>query len=112
MWASITNRDCRNGKMKYMTNVLQKQPDFYPHHVNSVGFFMAKIGRKWVVRQALSAFLLERFGIPLTVLDDYLLFERKKGWFIMRKSEQVKNAAHLKVSRVGLRALSKGGPIF
>lgn len=60
-------------------------------------------------RQALSTYLLERFGIPLTILDEYFLFERKKGWFIMRKSEQVKNAAHLKVSKVGLRAFRKVG---
>jgi len=60
-------------------------------------------------RRAVSAYLLERFGIPPAILDEYYLFERKKGWFILRKSEQVKNGAHLKVSKVGLRAFRKVG---
>ena len=60
-------------------------------------------------RQAVSTYLLERFGIPLEILDKYYLFERKKGWFILGKSEQVKNGAHLKVSKVGLRAFRKVG---
>ena len=43
------------------------------------------------------------------MLEEYYLFERKKGWFILKKSEQVKNGAHLKVSKVGLRAFRKVG---
>jgi NOL1/NOP2/fmu family ribosome biogenesis protein len=60
-------------------------------------------------RQTLSTYLLERFGIPSEILDGYYLFERKKGWFILKKSEQVKNGADLKVSKVGLRAFRKVG---
>lgn len=60
-------------------------------------------------RRAVLAYLLERFGIPPAILDEYYLFERKKGWFILGKSEQVKNGAHLKVSKVGLRAFRKVG---
>ena len=60
-------------------------------------------------RQAVATYLLERFGIPSAILDEYYLFERKKGWFILGKSEQVKNGAHLKVSKVGLRAFRKVG---
>ncbi len=60
-------------------------------------------------REAVSTYLLERFGIPPAILDGYYLFERKKGWFILEKSEQVKNGAHLKVSKVGLRAFRKVG---
>ena len=60
-------------------------------------------------RQAVSTYLMERFGIPPAILDEYYLFERKKGWFILRKSEQVKKGAHLKVSKVGLRAFRKVG---
>lgn len=52
---------------------------------------------------------MERFGIPPAILDGYYLFERKKGWFILGKSEQVKDTAHLKVSRVGLRAFRRVG---
>jgi NOL1/NOP2/fmu family ribosome biogenesis protein len=60
-------------------------------------------------RQTVSTYLLERFGIPTDVLDGYYLFERKKGWFILRKSDQVKNGTSLKVSKVGLRAFRKVG---
>jgi NOL1/NOP2/fmu family ribosome biogenesis protein len=60
-------------------------------------------------RQAVATYLLERFGIPSAILDEYYLFERKRGWFILGKSEQVKNGAHLKVSKVGLRAFRKVG---
>ena len=60
-------------------------------------------------RQAVTAYLLERFGIPSKILDGYYLFEGKKGWFILGKSEQVKKGAHLKVSKVGLRAFRKVG---
>ncbi len=60
-------------------------------------------------RKTVSTYLLERFGIPSEVLDGYYLFERKKGWFILGKSEQVKNGTCLKVSKVGLRAFRKVG---
>lgn len=60
-------------------------------------------------RRAVSTYLLERFGMPPAILDEYYLFERKKGWFILGKSEQAKNGAHLKVSKVGLRAFRKVG---
>ncbi len=53
--------------------------------------------------------MLERFGIPPGVLDPYHLLERKRSWFILRKSEQIKRGAHLKVSKVGLRAFRKVG---
>ena len=60
-------------------------------------------------RRAVSTYLQERFGISPAILDEYYLFERKKGWFILGKSHQVKNGAHLKVSKVGLRAFRKVG---
>ncbi|EFK12318.1 conserved hypothetical protein [delta proteobacterium NaphS2] len=60
-------------------------------------------------RRAVSAYLFARFGIPQAILEPYHLFERKKGWFILRKSEEVKNGAHLKISKVGLRASRKVG---
>ncbi|MCG6880813.1 MAG: hypothetical protein LJE96_16915 [Deltaproteobacteria bacterium] len=60
-------------------------------------------------RQTILTYLLERFGIPSEVLDGYYLFEGKKGWFILGKSEQVKDGTRLKVSKVGLRAFRKVG---
>ena len=60
-------------------------------------------------RQAVSTYLSARFGIPSAVLEAYHLFERKKGWFILRKSEETGNGTHLKISKVGLRAFRKVG---
>ena len=60
-------------------------------------------------RQTLATYLQERFGIPSELFDEYYLFEGKKGWFILKKSDQVKNGTHLKVSKVGLRAFRKVG---
>jgi len=60
-------------------------------------------------RQAVSTYLLERFGIPAAILEPYYLFERKKGWFILRKSEAAENGVHLKISKIGLRAFRKVG---
>ena len=60
-------------------------------------------------REELTTYLLERFGIQPSVLDEYHLFENKKGWSILRKSETVPYGAHLKVGKVGLRAFRKVG---
>ena len=60
-------------------------------------------------RQAVSTYLFARFGISSEILEKYYLFERKKGWFILRKSEEVINGAHFKISKVGLRAFRKVG---
>ncbi len=43
------------------------------------------------------------------MLDEYHLFENKKGWFILRKTKEIKHGAHLKISKVGLRAFRKVG---
>lgn len=60
-------------------------------------------------RQAVTTYLFERFGIPPSILEEYHLFEKKKGWFILRKSERIKDGAHLKISKIGLRAFRKVG---
>jgi len=51
----------------------------------------------------------ERFGIPLEVFDDYLLFRRKKAWWLMRRSPQLADAARLKVEYVGIKAFHRVG---
>jgi NOL1/NOP2/fmu family ribosome biogenesis protein len=60
-------------------------------------------------RHNLFSFLEARFGIPERLFDDYVLFERKKSWSIMKRSALLASAAQLKVSRVGLKAFQKVG---
>jgi len=50
-----------------------------------------------------------RFGIPKTFFDDYLLFERKKSWVIIKNATQIAWASQLKVSKVGLKAFQRVG---
>ena len=50
-----------------------------------------------------------RFGIPQKIFADYLLFERKKSWFLIRWADQMVSASQLKVTRVGLRAFKRVG---
>jgi len=50
-----------------------------------------------------------RFGIKEALFDDYLLFERKKSWFLMRFAQQIEYASQLKATKVGLRAFQRIG---
>jgi NOL1/NOP2/fmu family ribosome biogenesis protein len=51
----------------------------------------------------------DRFGIPERLFDDYVLFERKKSWSIIRNGTSLAPAAQLKVSKVGLKAFQTVG---
>jgi NOL1/NOP2/fmu family ribosome biogenesis protein len=57
-------------------------------------------------RANLIGYLEERFGMGPEVFDDYLLFRRKKTWWMVRVSPFISNAATLKVSMVGLKAFT------
>jgi len=50
-----------------------------------------------------------RFGIPKTFFDDYLLFERKKSWVLIKNATQIAWASQLKVSKVGIKAFQRVG---
>ncbi|RLC22523.1 MAG: hypothetical protein DRH56_08560, partial [Deltaproteobacteria bacterium] len=54
-------------------------------------------------------YLNERFGIPESVFDDYLLFRRRRGWQMMRKCDATPRAAGLKIAKAGMRAFRKIG---
>jgi NOL1/NOP2/fmu family ribosome biogenesis protein len=51
----------------------------------------------------------ERFGIPASHFDDYLLFKGKQSWSLLRKHPAVTNAGGLKVMKAGLKAFRKVG---
>jgi len=60
-------------------------------------------------RHYLFSYLEDRFGIPERLFDDYVLFERKKSWSLMKNSTLLSPAAQMKVSKVGLKAFQKVG---
>lgn len=57
----------------------------------------------------LFGYLEERFGIRSSIFDDYLLFRRQRSWSILRKSDHLREAGRLKVSKAGLRAFRAVG---
>lgn len=62
-----------------------------------------------IERKVLFKWVEDRFGIPETIFDDYLLFERKKRGFLLQKSPHLNSAGYLKVSKIGIRAFQKVG---
>ncbi len=58
-------------------------------------------------RHALFTYLENRFGIPETLFDEYLLFKRKKSWWLLRHSSFIVPASQFKISIAGLRAFRK-----
>ncbi len=55
------------------------------------------------------AFLEERFGIAADTFDDYLLFRRKKSWWLLRRSAHLEQAAKLKIQWAGIKAFHRVG---
>jgi len=51
----------------------------------------------------------DRFGIPTSHFDGYLLFKGKQSWSMLRKHHAVANAVRLKVIKTGLKAFRKVG---
>lgn len=60
-------------------------------------------------RQHLFSQLEDRFGIPRSLFDGYLLFKREKSWSLVSNSSHIVAAAQFKVSMVGIRAFQKVG---
>jgi NOL1/NOP2/fmu family ribosome biogenesis protein len=60
-------------------------------------------------RHYLFWYLENRFGIPKKLFDGYLLFERKKSWWLLKDSPLTMLAAQLKVSMAGLRVFHRIG---
>jgi NOL1/NOP2/fmu family ribosome biogenesis protein len=60
-------------------------------------------------RHHLFFYLEDRFGIPEEIFDDYLLFKRRRTWWLLKDSPSIRAAAQLKVSMVGLRAFNQVG---
>lgn len=64
---------------------------------------------KYDERHFLFSYLKDRFGIPESVFNDYLLFKRKKSWLLLRDVPHIMRSFQLKVSTLGLKAFRKIG---
>lgn len=51
----------------------------------------------------------DRFGLPASVFDGYLLLRRGNSWWLFRESPHLRLVARFKVGMVGLRAFQKVG---
>jgi NOL1/NOP2/fmu family ribosome biogenesis protein len=60
-------------------------------------------------RHTLFSYLENRFGISETLFNGYLLFKKKKSWWLLKNSPFVTSAARFKVSMVGVRAFQRIG---
>jgi NOL1/NOP2/fmu family ribosome biogenesis protein len=58
-------------------------------------------------RHLLFSYLVDRFGISEELLEDYLLFRKRKSWWLLRHSQHVGSAADFKVSIPGFKAFQK-----
>ena len=58
-------------------------------------------------RHALFSYVEKRFGIPETLFDDYLLFKKKKNWWLLKHSAFMASASQFKIALSGLRAFQK-----
>jgi NOL1/NOP2/fmu family ribosome biogenesis protein len=58
-------------------------------------------------RRRILAYMEERFGIPPSAFDDYLLFRRKNTWRILRRSPHLETAFRLRVGSVGVQAFHR-----
>jgi hypothetical protein len=63
-------------------------------------------------RHRIVSYLQARFGIPERLLDDYLLFKRKKSWSLLRNTPKVVLASGLKTSYAGMKGFQKIGPFI
>jgi hypothetical protein len=50
-----------------------------------------------------------RFGISESVFDEYLLFKRKRSWWLLRNTPLLQSASRFKVASIGLRAFQQVG---
>jgi NOL1/NOP2/fmu family ribosome biogenesis protein len=58
-------------------------------------------------RHRLYSYLKTRFGIPVQTFDGYLIFKRKKSWWLLQDTPLVERVSHLKVSIIGMRAFNQ-----
>ena len=53
--------------------------------------------------------MYERFGIPIHVFDEYLMFSKKRTFWFINKSQLISEISHLKIKRLGIKAFQEVG---
>ena len=54
-------------------------------------------------------YMHNRFGISSDIFDDYLLFAKKKTFWLVNKSRLISEISHLKIKRLGIKAFQEVG---
>ena len=91
-----------------MTKNLNSQPD-------SIRTVLTPLDSSWPElageddRHRLLSFLEERFGIPKTLFKEYLMFKKKRNWWLLKDSPMITMASQMKIWRVGLKAFHEIG---
>lgn len=60
-------------------------------------------------RKFLLTYMHDRFGIPIDVFDGYLMFTKKKTFWLINKSRLISEISHLKIKRLGIKAFQEVG---
>lgn len=60
-------------------------------------------------RDRILDYLEQRFGIPRSLFNEFLLFGRKKSWWLLNKTHHLFAASQLKAVTTGLRAFQRVG---
>lgn len=55
------------------------------------------------------SYMHERFGIPMNVFDAYLMFTKKRSFWLVNKSQLISEISHLKIKRLGIKAFQEVG---
>jgi NOL1/NOP2/fmu family ribosome biogenesis protein len=58
-------------------------------------------------RDSIFCYLRDRFGISSKQFDGYLMFKRKQAWILLKETQQIRYASHLRVEKAGLKAFRK-----
>lgn len=55
------------------------------------------------------SYLEDRFGIPGAVFDDYLMLEKSRSWWLLRRSPHLHSMQSFKVFAFGMKAFQRVG---
>ena len=102
------NRALVNGRVIFMTEKFKKQQDSTPIESIQWGSSWPEFAKK-SDRKRLFGYLEDRFGISSEYFDNCLLFGNDKSWWIIYDSPEIRQIAHIKQVRAGIKAFQKIG---
>ncbi|MBN1105315.1 MAG: hypothetical protein JXL84_18020 [Deltaproteobacteria bacterium] len=60
-------------------------------------------------RQRILSYLEDRFGIPATAFDDYLMLEKSRSWWLLKRSPHLDSMPFYKVFACGMKSFQRVG---